>query len=114
MMAIHGKHLVLPEEFEPVTDFDWVCGNAMKNTKHDVADVEAEQLFTNEPLLVLEDPAQSESERRWHALGRTHEGRLLHVSFTLRDADTRIRVISARSMHRKERIVYGKAAQEGS
>jgi uncharacterized DUF497 family protein len=32
--------------------------------------------------------------------------RLLHVSFTLRANGTRIRVISARDMHRKERKVY--------
>jgi uncharacterized DUF497 family protein len=32
--------------------------------------------------------------------------RLLHVTFTLRADMTRIRVISARDMHRKERNIY--------
>lgn len=41
-----------------------------------------------------------------HALGTTEGGRMLHVSFTLRDEGTKIRVISARDMHRKERTRY--------
>jgi hypothetical protein len=36
-------------------------------------------------------------------LGRADEGRRLHITFTLRGAATRIRVISARNMSRKER-----------
>jgi hypothetical protein len=86
----------------------------MKAARHGVADAEAEQLFVNEPLVVLEDPAHSAMEPRWHALGRTNEGRLLHVTFTLRAAGTKVRIISARPMHRKERIVYENAAQAGS
>ena len=43
---------------------------------------------------------------RFHALGHTDAGRLLHVTFTLRHNDTMIRVISARAMHRKERLRY--------
>ena len=42
---------------------------------------------------------------RLQALGRTDAGRLLHISFTLR-GDGLIRVISARTMHRKERLRY--------
>jgi uncharacterized DUF497 family protein len=41
-----------------------------------------------------------------HALGRTDEVRPLHVTFTLRGAASRIRVISARDMSRKERARY--------
>ncbi len=36
----------------------------------------------------------------------TKAGRRVHVTFTLRDGNTLIRVISARDMHRKEREVY--------
>lgn len=82
----------------------------MKNEKHSVSDAEAEQLFVNEPLLVLQDSTHSSSEPRWHALGRTNEGRLLHATFTLRAAGTRVRVISARPMHRKERKIYEEAS----
>jgi uncharacterized DUF497 family protein len=48
-------------------------------------------------------------EPRFHALGATNEGRLLHITFTLRRDDTLIRVISTRDMHRKERAVYAQS-----
>ena len=70
---------------------------------------EAEQVFFNAPLLLLVDMKHSEQEARHHALGRSDEGRLLHVSFTLRQSGTLIRVISARDMHRKERTIYEQA-----
>jgi hypothetical protein len=63
-------------------------------------------VFFNEPLLIVEDPRHSVDEPRLHALGRTDEGRPLHITFTLRVAATRIRVISARDMSRKERARY--------
>jgi uncharacterized DUF497 family protein len=71
---------------------------------------EAEQLFFNAPLLVLPDAKHSESEPRFHTLGKTNEGRRLHITFTLRDSDPLIRVISARDMHRKERVIYEQAS----
>ncbi|MBI5751351.1 MAG: BrnT family toxin [Hydrogenophilales bacterium] len=43
-------------------------------------------------------------------LGKTDEGRLLHITFTLRNAGASIRVISARDMHRKERTFYEQTA----
>ena len=98
-----------------VTGFDWDEGNARKSAeKHSVTQGEAEQVFFNEPLLLLPDRKHSDKERRFHALGTTEDGRLLHVTFTLRDGGTLIRVISARDMHRKERMFYGKAKKEDS
>ena len=70
---------------------------------------EAEQVFFNAPLLLLEDSAHSQQEPRVHALGKTDEGRMLHIAFTLRQTGLLIRVISARDMHRKERAVYEQA-----
>jgi uncharacterized DUF497 family protein len=55
---------------------------------------------------LLADAKHSDRELRFHALGNTDEGRLLHVAFTLREAGAKIRVISARNMHRKERAIY--------
>jgi uncharacterized DUF497 family protein len=94
-------------DWKRVEGFEWEDGNARKSgDKHGVSQIEAEQVFFNEPLLVLEDLRHSLEESRFHALGRTDEGRLLHVTFTLRGAGTRIRVISARDMSRKERARY--------
>ena len=90
-----------------IAGFDWDAGNARKSVdKHDVSQAEAEQLFFNQPLLLVSDPRHSGKEQRFHALGKTDEGRLLHITFTLRVEETLIRVISARDMHRKERLVY--------
>lgn len=89
-----------------ITGFDWDDGNRHKNEKHGVTQAEAEQVFFNDPLLVLVDDAHSQSEPRYHALGKTDSGRCLHITFTLRLDHTKIRVISARDMHRKERAIY--------
>lgn len=89
-----------------ITGFDWDDGNARKNEKHNVSMAEAEQVFFNDPLLLLDDVKHSQGESRIHALGKTDEGRLLHIAFTLRHAGENIRVISARDMHKKERKIY--------
>ncbi len=90
-----------------ITGFDWDAGNARKSLdKHDVSQAEAEQVFFNEPLLVLADEKHSLGEMRFHALGKTDAERNLHITFTLRGKGALIRVISAREMHRKERKVY--------
>lgn len=94
-------------DFDRIVGFDWDDGNARKSAaKHRVSQAEAEQVFLNDPLLVLEDAVHSTGESRLHALGRTDAGRRLHVTFTLRRSGTLIRVISARDMHRKERLRY--------
>ena len=90
-----------------IEGFDWDDGNSRKSTdKHGVSQAEAEQVFLNEPLLLSDDVKHSMEEPRFHALGQTDDGRLLHISFTLRRENRRIRVISARAMHRKERERY--------
>ena len=96
-------------DWAKITGFDWDEGNARKNEKHDVKMSEAEQVFFNAPLLVLEDSRHSNQEPRFHALGKTDDIRLLHITFTVRHNREKIRVISARDMHRKERVIYEKA-----
>ncbi len=93
-----------------ITGFDWDDGNNRKSAdKHDVSQAEAEGVFFNDPLIVVEDARHSEMERRFNALGKTAQGRLLHITFTLRQNGTMVRVISARDMHRKERKAYEQA-----
>jgi uncharacterized protein len=96
-----------------VRGFDWDDGNSRKSTdKHGVSQAEAEQVFFNHPLLVAADPKHSVQEQRYHALGVTDDGRRLHISFTFRAADTLIRVISARNMHRKERASHDQTSED--
>ena len=86
--------------------FQWDEGNATKNwEKHDVSQVECEQLFFNRPLIIKHDKAHSREEIRYYALGKTDGARLLFLVFTIRDQ--RIRVISARNMGPKEQKRYG-------
>jgi uncharacterized protein len=93
-----------------IIGFDWDTGNSRKNTeKHSVSQGEAEQVFFNDPLLVLGDQKHSGVEPRLHALGQSDEGRYIHISFTLREEDSLIRVISARDMSRSERKIYAEA-----
>ena len=93
-----------------ITGFDWDKGNARKNDKHGVSMAVAEQVFFNQPLLLLPDPGHSQSESRFYALGKSDDGRTLHITFTLRGGGKLIRVISARDMHRKERTIYEQAS----
>jgi uncharacterized DUF497 family protein len=90
-------------DLSKVIGFEWDEGNSRKNDQHGVS-------MANSPLLVLPDQRHSEAELRFHALGKTNAGRRLHITFTLRDAGQFIRVISARDMHRKERVIYEQAS----
>lgn len=100
-------------DWAQVIGFEWDAGNARKSAeKHDVAQSEAEQIFFNQPFLVVADTRHSQQETRFHALGVTDDTRLLHITFTLRAKGSLIRVISARDMHRKERIIYEQSHQD--
>ena len=94
-----------------IIGFDWDAGNERKNVdRHQVFQAEVEQIFFNQPLLITEDRAHSQHEARYHALGQTAAGRLLHATFALRFEGTMIRIISARDMSRKERRFYEQAS----
>lgn len=86
-------------------EFDWDTGNIQKNWDgHGVAWEECEDALMNNPL-IIEDAKHSEYERRYIALGGTTSGRSLFIVFTLRY--DKIRVISARDQHKKERSSHG-------
>jgi len=112
--SVYSDNIQNVVDLAAITDFEWDAGNRGKNLRHGVSDAEAEQVFFSQPLLLLFDGRHSDVEPRFHALGRTVAGRGLHVTFTLRAGNARIRVISARDMHRKERVVYESKAQEDS
>jgi len=95
----------MEKEFIHSVGFQWDQGNIDKSLiKHDVENWECEQVFFNRPLLVLDDPKHSISEKRCAAFGKTDADRLLIVIFTKRG--NLIRVISAREMNKKERKFY--------
>lgn len=97
-------------ELTEFTGFDWDSGNETKNKdKHGVSKFEAEQVFFNRPILLQEDSQHSQTEARYYALGITDEQRMLMVVFTKRGS--KIRVISARDMSRKEKNSYEEHAE---
>jgi uncharacterized DUF497 family protein len=88
-------------DFGRVVGFHWDTGNDSKGEdKLGVSRVEAEQIFFNLLLRLTADDRHRGWERRLHALGRTDGGRLLHITFTLREAGRLIRVISGRDANR--------------
>lgn len=90
--------------------FEWDTGNWKKSElKHGISAVEAEEALLAGALCQV-DSHHSEDEQRYVALGETNEGRLLFVSFTVRK--NRIRIISARPMSRKERVVHDQAKKD--
>ena len=87
------------------TGFDWDEGNATKNwDRHDVDQIECEQVFFNRPLIVRRDRVHSALEARYFALGSSDLDRLLFIAFTIRG--TKVRVISARDMTDREQEKY--------
>ena len=95
------------EVFENITGFDGDDGNRDKNRlKHNVLNGECEDVFFNQPLIIVNDARHSKDERRYAAFGVTDGGRRLTVIFTQRGH--LVRVISARDMNNKERRFYEK------
>jgi len=95
-------------DIENIIGFDWDDGNIHKNEeKHSLKWTTIEEVFFNKPLLVVEDFKHSMDECRCVALGKNNFDDLITVVFTIRKK--RIRVISARTMSKKERIIYAKA-----
>lgn len=87
--------------------FEWDSGNIDKNFKsHQVSCQENEEVFANQPLLVVNDVKHSIKEKRYHVLGRTNTNRQLFLSITVRNQ--KVRIISVRNMSRKEKKEYEK------
>lgn len=93
---------IIPEPLE----FEWDEGNINKNKKHGINNDEAEQVFNNEPFISEDLKHSNVNEKRYQCLGQTDKKAKLFISFTVRR--TKIRVISVRTMSRKERKVYEK------
>ncbi len=87
-------------------EFEWDEGNQTKNaTKHGISTEEVETVFRSGlalPLGIQISPPAF--EQRLGLVGPNLRGRLLQAAFILREG--RVRVISARPAHRKERRQY--------
>ena len=86
-------------------EFEWDPEKAESNVRrHGVSFEEASTAFNDDLLLTFNDPDHSEGEMRLLAFGTSAFGKPVAVSFTERG--DRIRLISARRMTSRERIIY--------
>jgi uncharacterized protein len=89
-----------------VEGFDWDKDNQSKSLeKHGIMPLETEEVFFNF-YVVFPDQRHSVIEPRYGMYGKTNEGKILFIAFTIRGR--RARVISARPASKKERNFYEK------
>ncbi len=94
-----------------VVEFEWDKWNLDKSyVKHGVTHKEAEEVFVDEWSFVLPDIKHSQKEERFIIVGKTLEKKDLFVVFVVRGK--KIRMISARRMHRKEVLRYEKLKKD--
>ena len=97
--------------FNKDLEFEWDKGNKEKNwKKHLVSYKEAEEVFEDNYSYTSEDIKHSQKEKRFQILGLTKINNKLSVIFTVRRS--KIRIISARLMNKKEKIKYENEKQK--
>jgi uncharacterized protein len=85
--------------------FDWDPKKATSNVeKHQVAFQEAATVFDDPLSITFPDPQHSIGEARLVMIGRSNQGRLLFVAHS--DRIDRTRIISARTVTRREQRIY--------
>ena len=60
--SVYDDNIQSVVDLAAITEFEWDAGNRGKNLRHSVSDAETEQVFFNEPLLLLFDGRHSEVE----------------------------------------------------
>jgi uncharacterized DUF497 family protein len=87
--------------------FDWDKYNIAHIAKHNVQPKEAEETFYDSEAKRYDDQKHSSPvEKRYLLFGQTKQKRKLVIVFTIRES--KIRVVSARPMNRKEVPIYEK------
>lgn len=90
--------------------FEWDPKKARRNlATHGVSFDEASTVFEDLLAMTIGDPLHSDQEDRFVLLGYSQRNRLLIVVHTERG--DRIRIISARSANKKERLLYEENAE---
>ena len=85
--------------------FEWEPRKAAANLKkHGVTFQEAATVFGDPLAITFQDPDHSEEEERQMTYGLSQQMRLIVVSHTQRK--DQMRIINARLMDRKERVIY--------
>ena len=88
-------------------EFAWDRRKARANAaKHGVSFEEAQSVFLDENARLIDDPDHSSDEDRFLLLGFSYQARCLIVSHCYREADSVIRLISARCATAREEQMY--------
>lgn len=83
--------------------FEWDPNkNEVNKKKHKISFEEAQTVFYDENALVIDDPAHSKEEERFIILGFSKKANMLVVCHCYREADSVIRIISARKATQTE------------
>ena len=91
-------------------EFEWDEANKNKIwLKHKVSTGECEEAFSTEYLFKQPDELHSHKESRHILISKTKKARFLFIVYTLRK--NKVRVVSARGMHKKEQDFYEKEAR---
>ena len=89
--------------------FEWDPEKDLENRrKHGVTFEEARSVFRDEHALMIGDPDHSEEEDRFVLVGFSFLLRVLVVCHCYREAESVIRIISARKANKRERDVYAR------
>ena len=87
--------------------FDWDENKALLNKrKHGISFEEAVTVFYDENALEFHDPDHSENEDRFIMIGLSFKARTLVVCYCAREADSVIRIFSARKATKHEAKRY--------
>ena len=78
--------------------------NEINFQKHGISFEEAETIFNDPLIIVIDDPEHSYEENRYVAIGATCERRLVVVAYTIRNDESWL--ISARMAEARERKKY--------
>ncbi len=82
--------------------------NEINKKKHKISFEEAKTVFYDTEALIIDDPEHSEQEDRFIILGLSKKANLLVVCHCYREADSFIRIISARKATATEEKYYYK------
>ncbi|HBL15417.1 MAG: hypothetical protein A2X36_11540 [Elusimicrobia bacterium GWA2_69_24] len=87
--------------------FQWDPAKARSNArKHGVSFEEAQSVFYDENARFMADPEHPGGEERFLLLGMSSNPRILVVCHCYREAESLIRLISARRATKKEQALY--------
>lgn len=87
--------------------FEWdEAKNRQNRSKHGIWFEEARSVFDDPASRVFFDPEHSENEDRFLIVGMSYVARILVVAHCYREADSIVRIVSARKATKKEVKFY--------